>query len=243
MKKILLFVYFASIAAFFGYSQSLSLLDTLGNTIENNSGFILNGIPTADEMVSYVYVKNNTQSPVSVKVKKVELSMVGDSYSMFCWGLCFAPSVTVAPDPKIIEGDSVNKIDFSGHYVPNGNAGESVIRYVFFLTDNPSDTVCVSVGYSAYPLGIQSNTSTASISNAYPNPANDRVSFNYNLQQSDAGSVIIRNLLGSVVKETALTSGPGKITFNTGDLADGVYFYSLIANGQTVLSKKLVVKH
>jgi hypothetical protein len=242
MKKLFLLVYFASIAAFIGYSQSLSLTDSLGNPIANNGFITKTGLPEADEMVAYAFVKNNTHNPVSVKVRKVEISLVDGSINMFCWGLCFAPGVYESPDPKVIEGDSTNKVDFSGHYVPGGNKGVSVIRYVFFNTENPSDTVCLNVNYSAYPLGVESSKGAPVLSNAYPNPANGHVSFNVAVPEGENSLMVIRNMLGSEVREMAVT-GRDKITFETAGLPVGIYFCALLVNGESKAVRKFVVRH
>jgi len=243
MKKLFLFIYFASIITFIGYSQSLSLLDTLGNPLANNSNFTKSGTPSDDEMVALVYVKNNTQQPLSVKVKKVELSLVDGTINMFCWGLCFAPQVYVSPDSIMIDGDSVNRTDFSGHYIPSSYKGVSVIRYVFFNTANTNDSVCVNISYSAFPLGISNAQGSAVLSNAYPNPANSNVSFNFNVTGSENNSIVIRNILGSVVSAMTLSGNSGKITIDTGDLAEGVYFCSLLINGESTITRKLIIKH
>jgi hypothetical protein len=178
-----------------------------------------------------------------VKVKKAEISLVANSINMFCWGLCFSPEVFISPDPKTIEGNAVNEIDFSGHYVPNGAKGVSVIRYTFFLTENPNDSVCVNVTYTAFPLGVESLTGKPTLSNAYPNPANNHVNFNVNGTGAGMSSVEVRNLLGSLVREINVTGNSGKITFETSDLPEGVYFCSLLVNGESTATRKIVVRH
>ena len=242
MKKIFLSLLFCGIIGYIGYSQSLALSDSAG-AIPNNSNITVSGLPTADEIVSYIFVKNISASSVSVKVKKVELSLVDGSGNTFCWGLCFSTTVYVSPDPKSIEKDSINKIDFSGHYYPTTKKGVSVIRYVFFVTDNPADSVCVNVTYSAFPLGIGNIQEKPSLSNAYPNPAGNHVNFDNSLQPGNEGQLIIRNLLGSVIKESVLQGTSEKLTINTTDLADGIYFYSFLVNGQNRFTRKLVIRH
>lgn len=243
MKKLLLLVYFAGIVAFFGYSQSLSVMDTTGAVLANDSYYNTNGTPTDDEMVTFLWVKNNTANPVSVMVKKTEISLLENSINMFCWGLCFAPSVYVSPDPKTIDGNAVNELDFSGHYVPNGARGIATIRYTFYVTENPNDSVCINVTYSAFPLGVTPPVAKTTLSNAFPNPASSKVNFNLNVVNEGSAQFVVRNILGSVVRQMDVTGYAGKISFEVSDLMDGVYFGSLLLNGETIATKKIVVRH
>jgi hypothetical protein len=69
------------------------------------------------------------------------------------------------------------------------------------------------------------------------------VNFDYFLDIENAGSVIIRNLLGSVVKKSALTNAEGKLSVFTGDFPEGIYFYSLDMDGKTMITRKLIIRH
>jgi hypothetical protein len=243
MKKLFLFIYFAGVLAFFGYSQTLSVLDTVGNVLANDSYYNTNGTPTDDEIVTYLFVKNNTANPVSVLVKKAEISVQENSINMFCWGLCFAPQVFIAPEPKVIEGNAVNELDFSGHYVPNGARGVSVIRYTFFVTENPNDSVCVNVTFSAFPLGVANATAKPKLSAAFPNPATSFVNFNVSGTGHGTATLVVRNILGSVVRELNVTGFEGKVRVETAGLNDGVYFCSMLVNGEATATRKIVVRH
>jgi len=101
----------------------------------------------------------------------------------------------------------------------------------------------VNVNFAAYPLGISDPVRTGQISAAYPNPAVSTVSFDYDIADGGFGSIIIRNILGTVVKESQLSSPAGKLIFDVTDLANGIYFYSLVVNGNRTVTGKMVVKH
>jgi hypothetical protein len=242
MKKYLLLASLTVVMAFIGYSQSLSLSDSTGQ-IANNSTIIKWGLPSADEIVTFLNVTNNTSHAIPVKVKKVEIDVAEGSMNLFCWGLCFAPSVYVSPDPLTINANSTNTTDFSGHYTPNGAVAISVIRYVFFNSDNPSDSVCVNVMNDTYPSGIANKVIKPALSNAFPNPANGFTHFDYSIPEGTKASMVMRNVIGSTVKEMTIQSGSGRLTINTSDLTEGVYFYSFLVNGDPLFTKKIVVKH
>ena len=242
MKKIVLFVLLAMTTCYYGYSQSLTLADSTG-PIANNANVTRQGHVNDDEIISHIFVRNTTSSPIDVLVKKVEISLVSWSVNTFCWGLCFAPNVYVSPNPLTVNALTTDSVNFSGHYSPLTFAGASVIRYVFFNQANPSDSVCVNVTYDALYVGINNQTAKNILSGAYPNPANNTVNFEYFLNTENAGSVIIRNLLGSVVKKSVLTSAEVKLSVFTGDLPEGIYFYSLDVDGKTMTTLKLIVRH
>lgn len=245
MKKIILSLCLAGITFFCGYSQmNLTLSDSLG-ALPNDTTIVRTGVPTPHgEIESFIFVKNNSANTMSVKVKKVELSLIRGTLNYFCWGLCYQNTVYVSPDSVNIRSGETNKLDFSGHYTCQDSIGVSTIRYVFFDKDHPSDTACVNIQYDARPLGIGNLLSGNNNSiTAYPNPADNFTNVIYNMTERTSASVVIRNILGAVVKEIFLNDREGKISVNTSDLGDGIYFYSLVENGFSKSTRKLVVKH
>lgn len=244
MKKIILSLCLAYLTFFYGYSQmNLTLSDSLG-ALPNDTTIVRTGSDTLAEIDSYIFVKNNSANTIHVKVKKVELSLIHGTLNYFCWGLCYQNNVYVSRDSIDIRSGTTNKTDFSGHYSPLDSVGVSIIRYVFFDQNILADTVCVNVKYDTRLLGID-NTLPKNSNNisVYPNPADNFTSFVYKLEQGTSASVAIRNILGSIVKEINLNDPEGKITVNTSDLGDGIYFYSLIENGFSKSTRKLIVKH
>ena len=243
MKKLFLFIYLVGIAGYVGYSQmSLTLSDSTG-ALPPNTTIHKHGTPQAEEILAYIFVKNTSAVAVPVMVKKVVLDTVPGSYNMFCWGLCFSPAVYVSPNPITVNPGRTDSTDFSGHFVPNNTTGSSSMRYVFFSRANPLDSVCVNVSYGAYPLGVATLAENSRMSSAFPNPANNSTTISYSLPVSSSGSIIIRNLLGVVVKEVELQAGSGKVSVSTSDLPEGVYFYSLNMDGKTDNTKKLIIRH
>lgn len=220
----------------------LTLSDSLG-ALPNDTTIIKGGLPSVGEIITYLFVTNHSASTMHVKVKKVEVSLVDGSLNYFCWGLCYASNVYVSPYAVDIPSGATDNTSFSGHYSPNTTVGASTIRYVFFDQDTPTDTVCVNVYYDTFPAGIDNTIKNNSKINAFPNPADNFTNFDYQYLLGISASVKIRNILGSVVKEINLKDKEGKTTVATNELRDGIYFYSLIENGVSVSTKKLVVKH
>jgi len=242
MKTLVLFFLFLFCIFSYGYNQSLALADSAG-PVQNNSTITVTGHVNDAELLSYMFVKNTTSAAIAVKVKKVEISLITGSTNSFCWGLCFPPNVYVSPTPLTINSHATDSTDFAGHYSPNLFTGISTVRYVFFNNANPSDSVCVNIAYDALQVGISTQTIKNILSGAFPNPANNAVNFDYALNSENIGTLIIRNLLGTVVRNTNLKSNESKVSIFTGDLPEGIYFYSLDVDGKSLATRKLIIKH
>ncbi|MFW6019940.1 MAG: T9SS type A sorting domain-containing protein [Bacteroidales bacterium] len=243
MKRIILFLSFLFLTVSFATAQSLSLSHN-ENTINNGDEVTVYGDTTSTNTIySYIDVTNNTGNDVDVLVKKVELSLVSGAENTFCWGVCYTPSTYVSPDAVTIDAGSTTS-DFYGEYMPKGNLGESEIMYVFYPENDENDSTAVIVNYNATPVSVEENNFNPDLGDAYPNPADNKVFFKYDMQEPvNNAKIIIRNMIGSIVKEKRLSQSSGKVSFETFDLNEGIYFYSYIINDETYITRKLVVKH
>jgi hypothetical protein len=241
MKKTLLLIVVAMVTGICTYAQSLALADSSG-PVANNSTVNRYGHALDDVIACYLFVTNTTTHDISVITKKVEIGVLPGTVNTFCWGLCFPPDVFVSP-PRSVAAMSTDSTGFSGDYNPLGIVGTSVIRYVFYDESNPSDSVCANVAFNAWPVGIQNTNAKSMLGSAFPNPAGSKVSLSYSLTAGETGSLVVRNVLGSKVKEEVLAGTDGKIILSVTDLPDGIYFYSLNIDGKSSLTRKLIVKH
>jgi hypothetical protein len=83
-----------------------------------------------------------------------------------------------------------------------------------------------------------------SISNIYPNPANDFAVLDYSLKNSSKeAKVTFLNILGGTVGEYKLDSFDNNIRIRTDSWDNGIYFYQLMIEGKKVATKKLLVRH
>jgi hypothetical protein len=243
MKKILLSL--AMLTAFSGvFAQSFSLQDTLGVAIPAGSNIQVLGDPTAAVITAKIHVKNNAAEAKDVKVKKVihEGDTLALTMNYFCWGVCYGPTTYVSPFAQTIQAGAVND-QFYGDYNPQSIPGKSTITYVFFDVNNVNDSVAVTIEYNASPASVGAPKAQASVSAAYPNPAINTFNLEYNISgQVNKAKVVISNILGSQVKEVELDSRSGKIQIPVTELVNGIYFYSIVADEQLVLTRKFVVK-
>ncbi|MCU0437005.1 MAG: T9SS type A sorting domain-containing protein [Raineya sp.] len=83
-----------------------------------------------------------------------------------------------------------------------------------------------------------------SVSNPYPYPANEFVSFSYQILQNNVDAKIaLYDVLGNEVASYRLQSEYNKVVIQTSSLRTGVYFYTLTIDGKNMITKKLVVNH
>ena len=76
----------------------------------------------------------------------------------------------------------------------------------------------------------------------YPNPANGTVFLDYKLKTDfKNGSVVLLNPLGEMILENELHDAEGSVKIDVSALSAGIYFCSMIVDGQTVISKKIVL--
>jgi len=191
-----------------------------------------------------VYCKNNGTSLLSVKVRKKEISVVAGSQNYFCWGSCWASSVYTSPDSVDIAHDSMSYA-FTGDYKAKDHMGITTIMYTFFDMFNPNDSVCVVVNYDCSMSAVgEIPSENIEFSNAFPNPANDHVAFNYSIPPSlNDCELIIRDLVGNIVSNILITDKTGTLKIYTDKLNNGVYFYSLLVNDKPSFTRKLIVRH
>jgi Secretion system C-terminal sorting domain len=86
------------------------------------------------------------------------------------------------------------------------------------------------ITYTGVPSSVSNNTVMPIYKiNAYPNPATSELNITYSGGDNAPVTVSLINMVGQVVATQTVTNG--KAVFNTGTLANGVYVYSLNANG------------
>lgn len=243
MKKIILTTFLLVTFVLTGFAQSLQLSHNQVDLANGEELNIYGDSSNSTTIYAHIDVRNTTTADVDIKVKKVELSLVSGSENFFCWGQCYTPATYVSP-VSVTVASKATSTGFDGEYMPKGNLGTSKVMYVFFVDGNANDSAAVIVNYVATPVGIDSENFQVELSDAFPNPAHDKVSFKYELPaEVSSAKVIIRNMIGSVVREAALSKQNKEVSINTADLNEGVYFYSFLLDDKIYVTKKLVIQH
>ncbi len=242
MKKLLLVLISLFFSAAFLNAQDLTL-SWNGKPVTDT--IYAYGDANAAEIVCHAVVTNATSKAMNIKVKRERIFLVEGALSQFCWGLCYPPNTEDSPQYHLLEGNESSAPEqFSGHYLPNGFIGTSYVKYTFYNMDNPDQNVSVIAKYMATPSGIAEESMIGgSVSELYPNPANQVVSMDYRLTDKvDQAEVKVFNLLGAEVRSARLERNGSKLAIDISGLENGIYFYSVLVNNDVYQTKKLVIQ-
>ena len=214
-----------------------------GETIEASTIDIVTNLNSSMEIQFDLHILNTTDAEINVVCEMEDNSGIGQNY--LCWGTCFMPGIlkaehTLAGGEEGLFNGHCMFVDNDGNTLPAGTTINMV--YTFYDKNNPEEKYVFNVNFTYEEDAIADFNSIDVFSNAYPNPANNVVSFDYNMPfDVKSASVAIYNMMGQEVVKQNLNLGSSRTDINVSDLAEGVYFYSLIVNNQTVKTNKLVV--
>jgi len=242
MKKLALFT-IITVLSLAGISQNLAITYE-GEPIPNGGAIMLPGDITIPELVAELDVTNTSANTIDVKVTKVENYLIPGSANYFCWGACYPPNVYTSPLFISIGPGQTNTTDFSGHYSAGGIFGVSSVSFMFFDMNHPADQVTVEILFNAGTVGITETKPLAPVLNCHPNPANEYSWIKFNVYSDlSAPELKVVNLAGSVMHSELLESHNGSVQLSTALLPNGIYFVSILSEGRTVISKKIIVNH
>ena len=126
---------------------------------------------------------------------------------------------------------------YGGWYIPGYafNSAESNLEFPDI------DYILSCVGCNA--VGVANVAQNIKSFGAHPNPANTAVTISFGLAEAKDVNVSIINAVGQTVKSKRLTNvSGGNAKFSTSDLANGVYMYTIDADGQRKTGR-IVVAH
>jgi len=237
MKKTLL--YLALLANLSAQAQ-ITLWDAEGNDI-SNSEITVSGDPADFETIARAHVKNESETNYTIIVNsEVVTSVEGMQYAL-CWGLCLNPSTSgQTSGSQALQAGQTDQESFSGHCYPSNNQGTSQLKYTFTATEWDGE-VTLTVNYEISTRASVGQLGLGGVSAPYPNPAQDFTAFRHNIPAGKDARVRIFNALGVEVRNVRL-QGAGTTQVQTNDLAPGIYFYSVVVNGQAVSTSKLMVR-
>jgi hypothetical protein len=98
-----------------------------------------------------------------------------------------------------------------------------------------------------YMPTVVSGVHENSLANAFsinPNPASDLVNFHLRLDHPEDMTFSVYNTTGQLVKAPLAAEGlegENKYTINIADLPEGIYFATLMNNGEIVTTKKFLI--
>ncbi|HRH64820.1 MAG TPA: T9SS type A sorting domain-containing protein [Bacteroidia bacterium] len=199
--------------------------------------------PATILMTGTARVTNIGGGTINVKVRRTVVDTAAGHSAYFCWtGTCYPVATSQSPNYVVLNpGDSDTTL--LADLNPRGFGGTSTVTYCFFDADNESDSTCITYTYRASGVGVDEIGALRYISNIYPNPADAYARVSYSINNGKDSRLVISNLLGSLVKEIQLTEKQGVSLIPTSDLKTGIYICSIVIDGKSYGSKKLIVSH
>jgi hypothetical protein len=192
-----------------------------------------------------VTVENISGAELHLLVLRKTNTLASGHDSYFCWSInCYGPPTSLSTDTvHLLPGATDNS--FKGYLSPTlGTSGTSVVEYCFFDYNTPGDSVCVTFNYLLDPaLSVGELQSDRIFSMPYPNPSNQIVMFQYDISGYKSGSIKIYDVLGSLVKEVALTDKKAVVVIPVKELNAGIYLANIIADGKKIVTRRLIVTH
>lgn len=220
---------------------NLSYKDKEGDTIHftNTCNILLDPEESLD--ATFIFFENISGGDLSYYVRFDEMNLAEGAMVQMCFdGSCL--SETTSPLKQIGAGETVRNFDLSYIYETT-----DLSRFkVKFLGEDYSELQSFDVTYSAQELSAPRVEKNLALSlSASPIPASTYTTIKYAIPaQYRSADVIVRNTLGSIVNKYSVPTGKtGKLNVNVSNLNSGIYFYSIVADGKVLSTKKLVVKH
>ena len=217
-----------------------------GATVTSGDTFYVMG--DGEATFGELNIEFNVTANESIRLigEKVEVQVVENTINYFCWGNCFLSNIYIS-DPVIL--DAGQSEVFSMHYQYDNDISEvlnqnQVMKYYLYPVNDPDDKFIINVVFKYTYENVEDISVVEEFSNAYPVPASDVVNFDYSFSSNVSSAMTaVYNMMGQEVLRSDIGSMSGKLSLNVSDLNDGIYFYSLIVNGKTEKSNKLVVRH
>jgi len=221
----------------------------LGQTIQvwndKNENISNQTLLMEDEFVMWIENTGVTSLDVVCQITDLILPPESDGIAP-CWGgicasienpLTINLPYTIGTYTTIAAGQ-INTEDAHYLYFSNNSTGYSKMQLKYFPQNNPDDYTLL-----IFEKGTSSNDNiTNAIFSAYPNPADDYITINYNIENYSNSQFVIYNILGTEIKKENLQNNSNKLNVDISDLNSGVYFYTLIADKKIINTKKLIVK-
>ena len=190
----------------------------------------------------HIDIKNLTGNNLNARVVGSRLNNFGSSdYVNYCYvGAC--PEEGAPTNDFALSADELLEGFFIDFYVPN--VGIFYFKLQVYNDQNIEDEESIVIALERRSSEIKFAEKFAIKADIYPNPASDNIKIKYDLGGTFSANsqLIIRNLVGAVVKTIPLKPTEKEAIASVSDLSSGIYFYSLSIDGVIQNTKKLIIK-
>lgn len=240
----------AAIAAFFitgtlSAQSSMEIHDVFGNTVDGDT---LNYyVPVNGTHYTDFHQYNITNSSVTYKVQKTQVTMTATSSAWFCvyhnsdandpQSQCYIPSTMNSGDFVTDTGaHNLLLADFAA----GANPGISIVKYKFYDKFNTADSSVITLIYNVTPVGVQENTA-ASITGMYPNPAAENTTILFSNLHNENATIQITDVAGRVVFSQSMKGSNGSFTVPCSEWESGLYMVSVLCEDRITSVQRLIV--
>lgn len=249
MRKFLLSLVLVALAGFASAQITFERIVDHENVGEVAPGRyeIIGNVNDMQELDFVTHIINNGDAAVTVTCERTIISITEGAGNNFCFGNCFPDDVsftevTIDPISGIDPNMPYYPYEFSAHFKPYDpmtwemlpEGAELTVQYTF--TERGGEPMTFEFYFRYDTSSVDENVSKL-FSNAYPNPASNFVNFDCEMQNA---TIAIYNMMGQEVIRQDVNDS--HVSINISDLTDGIYFYSVIVNGDAVKTSKLVVR-
>ncbi len=243
MKQYLLLIVLLLFPVFHSSGQQLLVLDSQNRDLSNDT-LTISGSPQDELLKASLFLHNGTTQQTQVWIRITDEDLLPGAEISFCRnGRCYThQELAIAQPLETLAGKKLSRQDLYGSYFPGGQTGTSTVTYEFFSDNGAFDPVRIVVKYTAddNPAGI--SLPLFSVSSPSPNPAATYTHFSYSIaHEVNQAFLIVRDLTGTVVLEEPVNVNATRIRLNVSDLSNGIFLYSLVLDGQPVVTRKLIV--
>ncbi len=188
---------------------------------------------------AHIYVTNQTEQDMNIRIIKKEISVVSGSDNTFCWaGTCYSPQ-TLYSDYMLIETGITNK-DFYSEYNPNGNPGKTTLTFKFSASSG--DTALVTINFIGTTNSVNEQNTHKTFFKAYPSPCFNKLNFSYNLPSGYKNyNCVITNLSGIKCNEFEINPYINNLSIETNGLKPGLYNYLIQSESKILFTGKIVI--
>jgi hypothetical protein len=190
----------------------------------------------------------DTLDHATLDIGSLQLGGSSFPYSADLFGeglLRFTFNNILLPDSNTNEPLSHGFVDYSIRLKEGLNHGTQIKNTAYIYFDfNPAIITNTTVNTIDTVISVPINVSNQNLINeliAIPNPAAENVSIRYAITEAKSLQIIMFNLMGQVMEKRVVSGSSGRLDFDISSYPAGMYYYGLIAEGEVIAVKKLVI--
>lgn len=203
--------------------------------------------PLGSIVETNVTFRNTSDHPIVLQVKKLKEKLQKNQGAFFKLGHKMTGLRSSQSQNTYTLQPGETSSEFVAYFSTGFHEGGSSVTYRFFNKEKKSEFADLTINYDV-SSSVKSNklfiNQQINISFMYPNPATHYGEFAYRLstENRSKAEIALHNVLGSEVGRFSLPNNENILRINFKDLDAGVYFYTLVLDEKTIVTKKFVVR-